>query len=80
LGDRPKALVIRDLVALLEDGPARAVVDRIIDRAPELTTGQLRVRLRSLVLALDPDAARGRCASGMRTRRVEALRQPGRHR
>jgi hypothetical protein len=74
--DMPKALVIRDLVALLEDGPARAVVDRIIDRAPELTTGQLRARLRSLVLALDPDAARGLCASGVRTRRVEAFDSP----
>jgi hypothetical protein len=41
-----------------------------------LTTGQLRVRLRRLVLAVDPEAARRRCAAMVRSRRVESFGNP----
>jgi hypothetical protein len=72
--DVPKVLLICELASWLEDSAtARAVVDRVLDRAAGLTTGQLRARLRRLVLAVDPDAARRRCATAVATRRVEVL-------
>ncbi|MPZ26739.1 MAG: DUF222 domain-containing protein [Micromonosporaceae bacterium] len=75
--DMPKALVIAELAGWLDDPEtARRVVDRVIDQAPQLTTGQLRARLRRLVLAIDPDAARRRCAAAVKTRRVESFDNP----
>jgi hypothetical protein len=41
----------------LDDDVARAVVERIIDQAPGLTTGQLAARLRKLAISVDPDTA-----------------------
>jgi hypothetical protein len=55
--DVPKALVLCDEVCVLDSDVARGIVERLIDKAPEWTTGQLRARLRRLVLAADPQAA-----------------------
>lgn len=75
--DMPKALVIAELAGWLEDvETARRLVDAVIDQAPRLTTGQLRARLRRLVLAIDPQAARRRCATAVTTRRVESFDNP----
>ena len=51
---------------------ARAVVDRIIDRAPDLTTGQLAARLRRLCIDADPDEAQRRYEDAVAERRVVA--------
>ncbi len=75
--DMPKVLVIADLAGWLDDrAAARAIVDRVLVRAPEWTTGQLRARLRKLILAADPEAARKRCATAVSTRRVEVFGNP----
>ena len=58
--DLGRARVIADEVVHLPDEDARAVVDGLADRAPDLTTGQLRAAVRRAVLAIDPDAARQR--------------------
>jgi hypothetical protein len=75
--DMPKVLVICELASWLADvATARRLVDQVLDKAPELTTGQLRARLRKLVLAVDPDAACRRCAEAVRTRRVDSFANP----
>lgn len=45
-------------------------VTRIIDQAPELTTGQLRARLQRVALELDPEAAEDRYRAGIDYRRM----------
>jgi hypothetical protein len=75
--DMPKVLVIADLAGWLDDrAAAQVVVDRVLVKAPEWTTGQLRARLRKLILAVDPEAARKRCATAVGTRRVEVIGNP----
>ena len=75
--DMPKVLVVCELASWLEDrSQARRVVEAVIDKAPGLTTGQLRAKLRRLVLAVDPAAARRRCARALRLRRVESFPNP----
>jgi hypothetical protein len=72
--DMPKVLVICELASWLDDvRVARRLVDEVIERAPEWTTGQLRAKLRQLVLAVDPTAARRRCVTALKTRRVESF-------
>jgi hypothetical protein len=75
--DMPKALVIAELASWLDDSATAArLVDKVIGEAPLLTTGQLRARLRRLVLAVDPEAAQRRCATAVRSRRVETYASP----
>jgi hypothetical protein len=69
--DVPKALVLCDGVALLAPEVARRIVDRLVANAPELTTGQLRAKLRRLVIAADPQAAATRATAQVNSRRVE---------
>jgi hypothetical protein len=77
LVDMPKVLVICELAGWLADrGTARRLVDAILDQAPDLTTGQIRAKLRRLVLAVDPDAARRRCTRALKSRRVESFPNP----
>src|SRR4030081_2751766 len=70
--DVPKARVMCDAVVGLDQATARQVVDQVIDAAPGLTTGQLRVRLVRLVLAADPEAVKRRAACRLSGRRVAA--------
>jgi hypothetical protein len=58
--DRDRAVVFADELAALGDADARQAAGKILDRAPGLTTGQLRDRLRRIVLSIDPDAVRRR--------------------
>jgi hypothetical protein len=68
--DVPKALVLSDEAALLEPEQARRIVGRLIAKARELTTGQLRAKLRRLVIATDPHAAANRAKAQANGRRV----------
>jgi hypothetical protein len=55
----------------LADHSARAVIEAIIDGAPDLTTGQLTARLRKLCFEVDPDEAKDRYEVAVAQRRVE---------
>jgi hypothetical protein len=76
LGDWPKALVLCDELAVLERELARQIAERIIGKAPEWTTGQLRARLRRLVLAADPQAALRHATVKSTGRGVEIRQEP----
>ncbi len=54
----------------LSDDDAREVVDRVIDRAPELTTGQLAARVRELCFTVDPEESKSRYEQALEDRRV----------
>jgi hypothetical protein len=56
--------------AYLPDATARLVVERVIESAGGLTTGELRARLEGLVIEADPDGAQERYESAVKTRRV----------
>ncbi len=68
--DLAKAKVFSDLLSTLDDDVARAVAATILPCAPSLTTGQLRARLRKLIIEADPDGAAQRHARRVRERRV----------
>jgi hypothetical protein len=69
--DVPKALLLCDAVGMLELPAARQIVDKLIDKAPGWTTGQLRAKLRRLVIAAEPLAALKRAKQDVKGRRVE---------
>ncbi len=54
----------------LSEDTARNVVERIIDRAPNLTTGQLAARIRRLCIETDPEEAKTRYENAREERRV----------
>ncbi|MEX2133158.1 MAG: DUF222 domain-containing protein, partial [Acidimicrobiia bacterium] len=56
--------------AHLSGDDARDVVDRIIDRAPQLTTGQLGALIRELCFTVDPDESKSRYEQALEERRV----------
>jgi len=68
--DVPRARVIADGVAALEDRLATAVEERVLARAGDQTTGQLRVTLARVVLAADPSAAEARHERAVAERQV----------
>jgi Domain of unknown function (DUF222) len=58
--DLPRARLIADATAPLDDDTARAVQDTVLPRAADQTTGQLRAALRRAVIAADPEGAEDR--------------------
>jgi len=56
--------------AHLEDRVARTVVERVIDHAGRLTTGQLKARLDRVAMEIDPDSARDRYTHRVTDRRM----------
>jgi len=74
--DLPRARVLCDATAMLEEPAARVVVDQIIGQAAALTTGRLRARLARLVITIDPDAARSRHDSAVTGRRLVHRLEP----
>jgi Domain of unknown function (DUF222) len=58
--DTRRAKCIDTATAHLTTGAARNVVERIAEAAPELTTGQLRARIKKLCIETDPDDAQQR--------------------
>lgn len=68
--DLPRARTIVHGTDHLDVVIAREVADRILERAEELTTGQLRAALRRLCLETDPDDAEKRYREGLEDRRI----------
>ena len=58
--DLPRARLIAEATGLLDDDAARAVQDRILPGAGELTSAGLRAALRRAVIAADPGGAERR--------------------
>lgn len=74
--DLPRARAIAREVAHLDEVIAREVAERILGEAEELTTGQIRARLRRLSIEVDPDDARKRYEEGVSQRRVGSEPRP----
>lgn len=55
--DLPRARVMSNGTAHLDDDEARRVVDEIAERAPHMTTGQLAALIRKLCVEIDPEKA-----------------------
>lgn len=70
--DRRRAWAIVQATGHLTGGTARNVVDRILDQAPQLTTGQLFARLRKLCVETNPHEAEDRYHHAVEERRVVA--------
>jgi hypothetical protein len=70
--DVPKAMVFSDETINLDGEVARRVADQLLEQAAGLTTGQLAARLRTAVLAAEPDAVRKKAKEQVKGRRVVA--------
>lgn len=68
--DLRRAQTIERSTVHLSDATARKVLDQIASHAPELTTGQLRARIRKLCIEADPDEAQDRYETAHADRRV----------
>jgi hypothetical protein len=68
--DRPRARLIAEATRVLPDEHARAVEERILAKAGEQTTGQLRATLARAVIAADPEAAARRREEAQKDPRV----------
>ena len=60
----------------LSEDTARTVIDRVIEQAPGLTTGQLAARIRRLCIETDPDEAQQRYEDAVGERRVVVEANP----
>lgn len=69
--DLPRAAVIADETSALGPAHRAAVEERILRRAPGLTTSRLRAAARSAVIAADPAAAHRRKERAQQEARVE---------
>ena len=69
--DLPRARVLAAETCALPEDTCRQVIDQILPLAAELTTGQLRARVRRLVITVDPDAADRRQTEALTRRRLE---------
>ena len=74
--DLPRARVISSGTSLLSEDAARRVVTAVIDRAGEMTTGQLAARIRVLCVEIDPEDAKNRYEEGLDERRIVAEPNP----
>lgn len=74
--DRPRARVIVDGTATLDEDTARRIVDEVIDAAPRLTTGELAAQLRRLAVGADPASAASRYSDAIDQRRVVVEASP----
>ncbi len=68
--DLPKARVVIDQTCHLDNDESDRVTTVALDRADRQTTGQLRARLRQLVIEVDPDSAHKRYQQGIADRRL----------
>ena len=74
--DPPRARVLLQGTAHLDEATARRVVASILEDAPSLTTGQLAERLRRLCIQADPESAAGRYRDALGERRVVTEASP----
>lgn len=70
--DDRKAQIFSVGTDFLDAGTATAVVDDLLGSAPDMTTGQLRARLRKTCIEVDPEAARKRYERSVDERKVVA--------
>ena len=75
--DLPKARAIVDETTCVSQAVAWQIADEVLPRAPQLTTGQLRSRIRKLVITVDPDGAQERYERAVEDRAVVAVRDDG---
>jgi hypothetical protein len=68
--DLPRARLIADATATLDDEKARVVEERVLPGAGDQTTSQLRAQLRRAVIAADPEGAEQRRQEAERRARV----------
>lgn len=68
--DVRRAKVIERATMHLSDATAQTVVDTIAEVASELTSGELRARLKALCIEADPDEAKDRYEAAVTERRV----------
>ncbi len=68
--DLARARVLSDLTMPLPRQLAREVTSTAMERAPSLTTGQLRAHLQRLIITIDPAAAQERYEQKLKERRV----------
>ena len=68
--DLARAKAIAEATGPLDDAKARAVEDRVLPRAGEQTTSQLRASLRRAVITADPDGAERRRRQAERQAKV----------
>ena len=73
--DPPKARLIAEATRILTDEQARQVEARILARAGQQTTGQLRAAVARAVLAVDPEAAIRRREEAQKDPRVRRWRE-----
>ena len=73
--DRQRAEIFVAELSVLGDVAAAAVAAAFCDLAGSMTTGQLRHALRTMVLAIDPAAARQRAERGKADARVETWQE-----
>lgn len=74
--DAAKVRVIVEAVVCLPAELAAAVAARVLPKAPEQSTGQLRAALAKAIIAVDPDGANIRHRTARRDRRVSVSEQP----
>ncbi|MFV0259599.1 MAG: DUF222 domain-containing protein [Acidimicrobiales bacterium] len=74
--DWVRARVMVDTTRELDTDTARTVVSRVLDRAPALTTSELRTWLARAVIKADPESAEKRRREGLEDRGVEAHPNP----
>lgn len=74
--DVRKARVIVGGVAHLSPSKAADIANEVLDRAPFLTTGQLRARISRLCLEIDAEESRKRYEQRLADRRIEAYPNP----
>lgn len=74
--DYSRARVICEEVSALDPEQAADVVERVLERAADLTSGQLRAWIRRLVAEADPDGAAERYERAVEERRVVAEVEP----
>lgn len=74
--DLARVRVIVEGVTGLQVEAAAQLIDNLLPNAPDMTTGQLRARLATMVIAIDPDAAASRYEEGVKGRRVWAQPNP----
>jgi hypothetical protein len=68
--DGRRARTVAYGTAHLSDNAAGEVADRIIERAPQLTTGQLAAVIRQLCFTVDPEESKSRYEQALEDRRV----------
>jgi len=68
--DVRRARVIVHGTSHLSDADAGEIADRVIERAPQLTTGQLAVMIRKLCFEVDPGESKSRYEQALEERRV----------